>query len=130
MRRDLYGVLGLHPSSEDVVIRAAYRVLAQRFHPDKRPGNDRIALARMQEINEAYAILSDAKRRSEYDRIHRGSGAVDVAGACAQTERRIDKISAEIDASDLRNRTKLNASFLAVQEFRRGFATGRILAVA
>jgi len=130
MRRDLYGVLGLHPSSEDVVIRAAYRVLAQRFHPDKRAGNDRIALVRMQAINEAYAVLSDAKRRSEYDRIHRCSGVEDVAGNCAQPARRIDKISAEIDASDLRNRTKLKASFLAVQELQRGFANGRMLSVA
>ena len=37
MRRDLYGVLGLHPSSEDVVIRAAYRVLASYFILTKEP---------------------------------------------------------------------------------------------
>jgi hypothetical protein len=63
---DLYAVLGVdrHASTEE--IRAAYRALAQRFHPDHNPNNI-AAQKRMQEINEAFAVLNAPERRREYD---------------------------------------------------------------
>lgn len=64
---DLYVVLGVLPTADEVVIRAAYRALAQRYHPDKWRGDPREAAARMSEINRAYAVLSDTNRRSAYD---------------------------------------------------------------
>lgn len=67
-RPDYYAVLGILPSAEDIVIRAAYRALAQRYHPDKWQGDANEATQRMAEINEAYAILSDPKKRSDFDR--------------------------------------------------------------
>jgi curved DNA-binding protein CbpA len=76
MTIDYYAILGVLPSAEDVVIRAAYRALANRYHPDKFEGSADEATRRMQEINIAYAILSDAIKRSEYDKA-RGAGSQD-----------------------------------------------------
>lgn len=65
--RDYYAILGVLPLAEDVVIRAAYKALAQRYHPDRYQGVPNEAHKRMSEINEAYAVLSDAAKRREYD---------------------------------------------------------------
>lgn len=76
MRReqDYYAVLGVSPDAEDIVIRAAYRALAQRYHPDRAGAPDANAHTRMAELNAAYAVLSDQARRSAYDRL-RAAGA-------------------------------------------------------
>jgi curved DNA-binding protein CbpA len=63
---DYYACLGVLPSAEDIIIRAAYRALAQRYHPDRNNGSAD-AKARMQQINEAYEILSDPGKRRAYD---------------------------------------------------------------
>lgn len=65
---DHYSVLGVLPEAEPVVVTAAYRALAQRYHPDRWGGSAEEAHARMARINTAYAILSDPSKRSEYDR--------------------------------------------------------------
>jgi curved DNA-binding protein CbpA len=62
--KDYYAILGVVSSAEDVVIRAAYRALTQRYHPDRNSGDP----ARMAEINEAYSVLSDEEKRKAYDR--------------------------------------------------------------
>lgn len=64
---DLYAVLGVLPNAEDIVITAAYRALAARYHPDRWKGPKEIAHERMSEINRAYGILSDADKRADYD---------------------------------------------------------------
>lgn len=65
---DLYSVLGVLPDAEDIVVTAAYRALAQRYHSDKWQGDPKISHERMSEINDAYAILGNKARRSEYDK--------------------------------------------------------------
>lgn len=65
--KDYYGILGITPFAEDVVIRAAYRALAQRYHPDKFEGSKNEATFKMAEINEAYSILSNPNKRRDYD---------------------------------------------------------------
>ena len=65
MKKDHYSILGVTPASEDVVIRAAYRALMRRYHPDADPGSEAADKAR--EINEAYRVLSDPARRARYD---------------------------------------------------------------
>ncbi len=60
---DYYAILGVHRDAEEVVIRAAYKALAQRYHPDRAPGSE----ARMQAINAAYTVLSDPEQRRRYD---------------------------------------------------------------
>ena len=63
--RDYYSILGVTPTSEDVVIRAAYRALMRRYHPDADPSGE--AAERAQAINAAYAVLSDPEKRARYD---------------------------------------------------------------
>jgi len=65
---DYYGTLGVAHDAEDVVIRAAYRALMQRYHPDKLPAKERaLADAKVWGIAQAYRTLSDPKSRKEYD---------------------------------------------------------------
>lgn len=71
-RKDYYATLGVLPSAEDFVIRAVYKALAQRYHPDRYSGSREEANLRMAEINEAYAVLSVPAKRKEYDDL-RGS---------------------------------------------------------
>ncbi len=65
--KDYYRILGVLDDAEDIVIRAAYRALAQRYHPDKWQGDAAEATRRMTEINAAYAVLSDPAKRAAYD---------------------------------------------------------------
>ncbi len=67
MTPDHYATLGLSPTAEDVVIRAAYRALIRRYHPDGNASTP--AAARSRAINAAYAVLIDPEKRAEYDRI-------------------------------------------------------------
>lgn len=62
-----YQILGVSNDAEDIVIRAAYKVLAQRYHPDKSYAPQEEAAAMMQSINGAYDILSDPIKRANYD---------------------------------------------------------------
>jgi curved DNA-binding protein CbpA len=65
---DHYQVLGLSPQAEEVVIVAAFRALASRYHPDKFSGPDaEIAHRRMAQINAAYAVLGDSAARQRFD---------------------------------------------------------------
>jgi len=65
--RDHYFILGVLPEAEAIVITAAYRALAQRYHPDRSPADPTEAHRRITEINEAYRVLGDEKLRLEYD---------------------------------------------------------------
>ena len=66
--KDLYKTLGVAESADDVAIKKAYRKLAKEYHPDVT-GNDKKKTERFKEINEAYAVLGDAQKRKEYDRL-------------------------------------------------------------
>lgn len=74
MARSLYDVLGVARGASEEEIRAAYRRLAKRYHPDFNPG-DRAAEARFKEISAAYEILGDPEKRARYDR-----GEIDEQG--------------------------------------------------
>lgn len=65
--KNYYQILGVLPTAEKIVIKAAYKALAQRYHPDKNTEKNQEFQKKMQEINEAYEILSDDLRRKEYD---------------------------------------------------------------
>ena len=62
-----YSLLGLHPSASVIDIRRAYRELSKRYHPDTTELPADIATAKFQQINEAYATLSNPERRLSYD---------------------------------------------------------------
>ena len=65
--KDLYKVLGLLPQAEPEVIKAAFKALAQKYHPDKHPEKKLLFTQIMTELNEANAVLCNAKRRKDYD---------------------------------------------------------------
>lgn len=66
-QHDYYAILGILPSAEGVVIKAAYKALSQRYHPDKYTGPEDEANEKMKLLNEAYSVLSDSIKRKEYD---------------------------------------------------------------
>ena len=65
-KRDYYEVLGVDKGADDAAIKKAYRALAKKYHPDMNPG-DKEAEAKFKEASEAYAVLSDAEKRKQYD---------------------------------------------------------------
>lgn len=64
--KDYYEVLSVSRSATEDQIKAAYRKLARKFHPDLNPG-DKAAEERFKELQEAYDVLSDAEKRKLYD---------------------------------------------------------------
>jgi curved DNA-binding protein len=75
MPRDYYEVLGLKKGASEDEIKKAHRKLARQYHPDRNPG-DKQAEAHFKEVQEAYDVLSDKKRREQYDRFgFAGAGA-------------------------------------------------------
>ena len=65
-QRDYYEVLGVKKGASMEELKKAYRKLAVKYHPDKNPG-DKQAEDRFKEINEAYAVLSDPKKKEQFD---------------------------------------------------------------
>ncbi len=76
-KRDYYEVLGLSKGASEAEIKKAYRSMAKKYHPDMNPDNKE-AEAKFKEVNEAYAVLSDADKRSQYDQF--GHAAFDGTG--------------------------------------------------
>src|SRR5688572_13586781 len=66
--KDLYKTLGVEEGADAETIKKKYRALAKEYHPDAT-GGDKKKTERFKEINEAYGILGDDKKRQEYDRL-------------------------------------------------------------
>ncbi|NLW14849.1 MAG: molecular chaperone DnaJ [Erysipelothrix sp.] len=75
-KRDYYEVLGISKSASDAEIKKAYRALAKKYHPDVNKEAD--ASDKFKEIQEAYEVISDATKRSQYDQF--GHAAFDQNG--------------------------------------------------
>ena len=82
MTKDFYAVLGVAKDADSATIKKAYRALAKKYHPDRNP-DDAAAAEKFKEIGEAYAVLSDAKERQQYDAIRSmaGGGARFTSGS-------------------------------------------------
>jgi len=85
-KRDYYEVLGVDRGASDSEIKSAYRKLAKKYHPDINPG-DKEAEVKFKEASEAYAVLSDADKRRQYDQFGHaafeggaGGGGFDFGG--------------------------------------------------
>jgi molecular chaperone DnaJ len=79
MAKDYYSVLGIDKKASQDDIKKAFRKLAHKYHPDKKGGDE----AKFKEASEAYSILSDDKKRAEYDaygRVFSGGGSQGGAG--------------------------------------------------
>ena len=72
-QKDYYEVLEVEKGASPGKIKEAYRRLAFQYHPDRNKGNPS-TVERMKEINEAYAVLSDPKKRGDYDTFHEQYG--------------------------------------------------------
>ncbi|HXV27180.1 MAG TPA: DnaJ domain-containing protein [Candidatus Paceibacterota bacterium] len=70
MPADPYTTLGVGRTASAEDIKKAYRKLAHQYHPDKKGGDE----ARFKEVNEAYQILSDPKKKDSYDRFGHAGG--------------------------------------------------------
>ena len=66
LKRDYYEVLGVNKNADAATIKKAYRKLAKKYHPDSNEGNASAA-EHFKEVNEAYDVLSDEKKRKRYD---------------------------------------------------------------
>lgn len=75
--KDYYAILHVLPSAEIDVIKAAYRALSRKYHPDTCTGDKTTASKKMQEINEAFGILGDPDRRKKYDEERKASNQED-----------------------------------------------------
>src|SRR3954471_15661360 len=65
-KHDYYETLGVSRKADTEEIRKAYRKLARKYHPDLNPG-DKASEERFKNVQEAYDVLSDAKKRPMYD---------------------------------------------------------------
>jgi molecular chaperone DnaJ len=86
--KDYYQILGIPDTASPDDIKKAYRRLAKQYHPDANR-NDPNAAERFKEVGEAYAVLSDQKKREQYDRVRKmgpfaGFGAGDRGPGAAQ----------------------------------------------
>ena len=86
-KRDYYDILGIKRDASAETIKKAFRKLAKKYHPDMNPG-DKEAEAKFKEAQEAYAVLSDAEKRKQYDQFGHaafdgsagGAGGFDFSG--------------------------------------------------
>ncbi len=85
--KDYYKILGVDKTADLKEIKSAYRKLARKYHPDVNPG-DKSAEEKFKDISEAYEVLSDTKKRSQYDSYgeqwKQYSGASGFGGSGAQ----------------------------------------------
>ncbi len=79
MGKDYYNILGVNKSATDDEVKKAFRKQAQKFHPDKKSGDE----AKFKEVSEAYAVLGDKKKRAEYDAYGHTFAGAGGAGASA-----------------------------------------------
>ena len=105
--KDPYEVLGVQKTASEAAIRAAYRKLAKRHHPDLNPGKPEAA-ERFKEINAANDILSDPDKRARYDR-----GEIDAAGNEVPPERPFYRDSATQPAARSTTRTSIPRTWRA-----------------
>ncbi len=79
-KRDYYEVLGVQRGASDTDIKAAFRKLAMKHHPDRNPG-DKECVHHFKEVNEAYEVLKDGDKRAAYDRFGHAAFEQGMGGA-------------------------------------------------
>jgi len=75
--KDYYKILGVERNASQEEIKKAFRKLAHTYHPDKKGGDE----AKFKEVSEAYAVLSDEKKRAQYDQFGSAGAGAGFGGA-------------------------------------------------
>ena len=81
MAKDYYQILGVPRNAQNQEIKKAYRKLAMQYHPDRNPGKEKWANEKFKEINEAYGVLGDLKKRRQYDQFGTAGDISDIFGS-------------------------------------------------
>jgi len=81
MAKDYYQTLGVQRGSSDEEIKKAYRKMAMQYHPDRNQGKEQWANEKFKEINEAYGVLGDPKKKKQYDQFGTVGDAGDIFGS-------------------------------------------------
>lgn len=115
--KDYYEILGVNRSASEDEVKKAYRKLAHKYHPDKSGGDEK----RFKEINEAYQVLSDAKKRTSYDRFGQAFPGSDFGGFPFGWDVNFQGVENMSDLGDV-----FDAIFegLGVKERRRSYSHG------
>lgn len=98
--KDYYEILGISRNASKDEVKKAFRGLASKFHPDKKTGDE----AKFKEISEAYAVLSDDKKRAEYDaygRSYAGGGQNPFQGGWGGFQGGFQGANFEFDLNDI-----------------------------
>ena len=115
--KDLYSVLGLQHGASIDEVRKNFKKLALQFHPDKQQGKSDVekkqAEERFKEINEAYSVLSDPKKKQEYDNFGSYGGGMDMGG------------DGFADMADFIRNMHASSGFGGFDPFGNGFGGGR-----
>lgn len=95
IEKDYYAILGVLPSAEEIVIKAAYRALSKRYHPDVYKGAN--IAEKMADINEAYETLSSVSKKATYDEARgvRGQDADEYFNDDFGTHNTVDPLDAD-----------------------------------
>ena len=64
---DYYEILEINKGASEDVIKAAYKALAKKYHPDNNKMNSELCEEKLKQLNEAYEVLSDSEKRKRYD---------------------------------------------------------------
>jgi len=81
MAKDYYQILGVPRNAAQDQIKKVYRKLAMQYHPDRNPGKEKWANEKFKEINEAFGILGDPQKRSQYDQFGTVGNIGDIFGS-------------------------------------------------
>ena len=79
--KDYYKILGMPRNAGDEEIKKAFRKLAMQYHPDRNKGREEWANEKFKEINEAYGVLGNAEKRSQYDQFGTVGDIGDIFGS-------------------------------------------------
>ena len=75
LNKDYYTILGVVPSADEETIKAVYRLLSKKYHPDTTKEDNEEAAQKIRDINEAYEVLSDETLRKKYDKERKQNGS-------------------------------------------------------